>query len=68
MKRYAFFVDSVKWTDNKYEKVCRIKVIKYKCPICGYEHEWDNTWTDEKKAEVKEELETHYNEHIIPDE
>lgn len=41
------------------------KVIKYKCLICGYVHEYDKTWTDEKKAEVKAEVDAHHNEHIV---
>jgi len=42
------------------------KVIKYKCLICGYEHDWDESWSDEKKAEVKVLVDAHHNEHIVP--
>ena len=42
--------------------------IMYKCIICGYTKEWDNTWTDEKKSEVKSEVDAHHNDHNIPDE
>jgi formate dehydrogenase maturation protein FdhE len=40
------------------------KVIRYKCLICGYTHDYDDTWTDEKKAEVKAEVDAHHNEHF----
>ncbi len=39
--------------------------IMFVCPVCRYVKEWDDTWTDEKKAEVKAEAEAHYNYHII---
>jgi len=38
--------------------------INYKCLICGYTHEYVETWTDEKKAEVKVEVDAHHNKHI----
>ena len=40
-------------------------VILYSCPICRYIHEWNDEWDDIKKEEVKVEVETHYNYHII---
>ena len=43
-----------------------VKIIRYKCLICGYEHEYDKTWTDAKKAEVQAEMDAHHAEHIIP--
>ena len=43
-----------------------IETIQYKCLICGYIHIWDDTWDETKKTEVKAEVETHYNDHIIP--
>ena len=42
-------------------------MIKYKCPICEYTHDWDDAWDDTKKAEVKSEVDAHHNDHIIPE-
>jgi len=42
------------------------KVIKYKCLICGHTIDYNETWTDEKKAEVQAEADKHHAEHIIP--
>jgi hypothetical protein len=39
-------------------------IIRYKCLICGYQHEYDETWTDEKKAEVQAEMDAHHAEHL----
>ena len=69
MEKYYLFVnvfesDPLTPHINKY--IGRKKVIKYKCLICGYEHDYDETWTDEKKAEVKAEVDAHHNDHIIP--
>lgn len=41
-------------------------IIMYSCPICRYVKEWDDTWDDAKKEQVKLEAEAHYNYHIIP--
>jgi hypothetical protein len=71
MEKYYFFVnvfESDPLTTNINKYIGQKKVIKYKCIICGYEHEWDDTWMDEKKAEVKAEVDKHHNEHIIPSE
>jgi hypothetical protein len=69
MEKYYFFVNVFESEPtiprvNKY--IGQKKVIKYKCLICGYEHDWDETWSDEKKAEVKTEVDAHHNEHIVP--
>jgi hypothetical protein len=40
-------------------------IIMYSCPICRYVKEWDDTWDDAKKEQVKLEAEAHYNYHII---
>jgi hypothetical protein len=73
MKKYKFSttvyrpVDINKPIENGY--ISEIKnEIMYKCLICGYTHDWDDTWSDEKKAEVKSEVDIHHNEHNIPDE
>lgn len=67
MDKYYFVEDVYELQDppkpNVY--VGQKKVIKYKCLICGYQHDYDDTWTDEKKAEVKLEVDTHHNDHII---
>ena len=60
MEKYYFVDDILEIPTNRSSKK---KVIKYKCLICGYTHDWDDSWTDEKKAEV----DAHYNEHIIQD-
>ena len=68
MQRYNFKTSKIKLIDVGDTKVLETEIkniIKYKCLICGYEHEYDDTWTDEKKAEVKAEVDAHHNEHII---
>lgn len=64
MKRFCFPNNIYKVTDEGIllEKTTR---TIYKCDICSYEHLWIDEWDDTKKAEVKEELDAHYNEHII---
>jgi hypothetical protein len=61
MDKYYFLEDvwetPTKCNGNK-------KVIRYKCLICGYQHDYDATWTDEKKAEVQAEVDAHHNDHI----
>ena len=47
-------------------ETCHSPQEPWVCLICGYTHEYDKTWTDEKKAEVQAEMDTHHNEHIIP--
>jgi hypothetical protein len=64
MQRYNFIINKTIYSETEI-KVCKEKVIKYKCLICGFAHEYDDTWTDEKKAEVQAEMDTHHNEHII---
>lgn len=66
MKRYAFFTNSLRFNGTNYEIVERVKKINYKCPICDYMREWDETYDDEKKSQIKTEVEIHYNEHIVP--
>jgi ribosomal protein L44E len=69
MQRYRFLKTIYQTTkEGKIEEVGKKTIIKYKCLICGYEHEWDNAYDDEKKEEVQSEVDKHYNEHIIPDE
>ena len=63
MQRYNFVINKTIHTETEI-KVCKEKVIKYKCLICGYEHEYDKTWTDEKKAEVQSEMDAHHAEHL----
>ena len=39
----------------------------YKCLICNYfTKEVDDTWTTEKKEEVKLEIDKHHDDHIVP--
>ena len=69
MQRYRFLTTVYKTNEEgRIEEIGEKTIIKYKCLICGYEHQWDDTWTDEKKEEVKSEVDKHHNEHIIPDE
>jgi hypothetical protein len=49
---------------NEDDKV--IIKTQYKCLICGYIHDWDDTWTTEKKEEVKLEVDKHHDDHIVP--
>ena len=49
---------------NEDDKV--IIKTQYKCIICGYLHDWDDTWTTEKKEEVKLEIDKHHDDHIVP--
>jgi hypothetical protein len=61
MEKYCFLEDVLGTPTNQSFKK---KVIKYKCLICVYTHDYDDTWTDEKKAEVKAEVDAHHNEHF----
>ena len=39
----------------------------YKCLICNnFTKEVDDTWTTEKKEEVKLEVDKHHDDHIVP--
>ena len=62
MLKYKFFLQEIDWGDKTIKLV---ESIKYKCLICGYEHEYDKTWTDAKKAEVQAEMDAHHNEHFL---
>ena len=68
MLKYNFKIKRTELKDGDKTIVPEENVINYKCLICGYEHEYDETWTDEKKLEIKLEVDKHHNEHIIPDE
>ena len=61
MERYVFKTSVINWETRT---TCIVKSIQYKCLICGYTHDYDDTWTDEKKAEVKAEVDAHHNEHF----
>ena len=43
-----------------------VEKVQYKCLICGYIHDWDDTWDTEKKEEVKIEVDKHHDDHIVP--
>jgi hypothetical protein len=43
-----------------------VEKIQYKCLICGLVIDWDDTWTDEKKAQAKEEAVAHNDFHTVP--
>lgn len=62
MDKYLFSTTKINMESNT---TSIVKSIRYKCLICGYQHDYDETWTDEKKAEVKLEVDTHHNDHII---
>lgn len=66
MKKYKFFITEFSQIDNN-KPPEKKTIIFYKCLICNYTHEYSDDWTDEKKAEVKEFVDTHYNDHIIED-
>ena len=61
MLKYVFNTQEINW-ENK--TVSLVKSIKYKCLICGYQHDYDDNWTDEKKAEVKADVDAHHNDHF----
>ena len=61
MFKYVFDTQEINWETKT---TSLVKSIRYKCLICGYEHEWDDAWDDEKKEEVKSEVDKHHNEHI----
>jgi len=62
MFKYVFDTQEINWET---QTTTLVKIIRYKCLICGFQHEYDKNWTDEKKAEVQAEMDTHHNEHII---
>jgi hypothetical protein len=61
MFKYVFDTQEINWETKT---TSLVKVIRYKCLICGFQHEYDKTWTDAKKAEVQAEVDAHYNEHF----
>ena len=65
MQRYVFNTNEINWETKT---TTLVRSIQYKCLICGYIHNWDDTWTDEKKSEIKLEIDKHHSDHIIPDE
>jgi hypothetical protein len=75
MKKYNFPINVYEGTDNltiptgEQKYLGQRNIIMYKCLICNcFTQEWDDTWPDEKKAQVKAEVDAHHNYHIIPDE
>ena len=70
MQKYRFSTTIYKTNENgAIENLGQKKVIKYKCLICNeFFKEWDDAYDDEKKLEIKLEVDKHHNEHIIPDE
>jgi hypothetical protein len=67
MDKYCFSEDIYDLSDPRNPKYMgKKKMIRYKCLICGYTHDYEDTWSDEKKSEVKAEVDAHNNEHIIP--
>jgi hypothetical protein len=64
MQRYRFLTTVYKTNEGRIEEIGEKTIIKYKCLICGYEHEYDKTWTDAKKAEVQVEMDAHHAEHL----
>jgi len=66
MEKYCFLENDYELgkPSNPNTFIGKKKVIKYKCLICQYEHEYDATWTDAKKAEVQAEMDAHHAEHL----
>jgi len=60
MKRYKFNQNFYK-IDKGEELIKTVESIKYKCLICGSTFDWD----DEKKEQVKKEVDEHHNYHIV---
>jgi hypothetical protein len=63
MQRYKFPTSIHKWTEEGYELI-HACVIRYKCSLCEYTHDYDDTWTDAKKAEVQAEMDAHHADHL----
>ena len=69
MLKYRFPNDVYELTSEGHKLVEKKTIILYKCLICqNFSREWNDTWSDEKKAQVKLEVDIHHNEHIIPQE
>jgi hypothetical protein len=66
MLRYKFSKPLYETNEGEIKVLGTTDIIMYKCLICGHTKEWNDTWDDTKKAEVKEETETHYNNHLVP--
>jgi hypothetical protein len=62
MLKYKFSLQEIDWGDKT---IKLIESIKYKCLICGHTIDYNEIWTDEKKAEVQAEADKHHNDHII---
>jgi len=66
MQRYRFCNDTYKLIDEETVIVEKKTEILYKCLICNnFTKEWDDTWSNEKKTEVKAEVDAHHNIHIV---
>lgn len=64
MEKYRFNFEKLEYTDSGIIATKETR-IQYKCLICGETREYDETWTDAKKAEVKAETEKHHAEHFM---
>jgi len=69
MERYCFLEDIFDELNGELWRplkcIGKKKVIKYKCLICNcFMKEYDDTWSDDKKAEVTAEADAHHNDHI----
>ena len=63
MVKYRFAFDKLEYTESGIIATKETR-IQCKCLICGETREYDNTWSDAKKAEVRAEVNAHYNEHF----
>jgi predicted restriction endonuclease len=63
MLKYKFSSREIDWSDKT---VKLVESIKYKCLICGTTFDWDDKWEEVRKLHIKEEVDQHHNEHIIP--
>ena len=64
MEKYRFTFEKLEYTDSGIIATKETR-IQYKCLICGETREYDDTWSDAKKAEVKAETEKHHAEHFM---
>ena len=64
MGKYRFTFEKLEYTESGIIATKETR-IQYKCLICDETREYDDTWSDAKKAEVKAETEKHYNEHFM---
>jgi predicted restriction endonuclease len=64
MNRYRFIIEKLETPTSSTST--KIEVINYKCLICGTTFDWDDKWEEVRKLHIKEEVDQHHNDHIVP--